>query len=131
VANRSKACAFPPCQLRGLRSPRRLLLLFGGNSANELLFSIALGIFVAAMGYDVNLAQLMIVNISVSLFSGLMPIPGGIGVAEAGLTWGLVQSGVPEEAAFAAVILYRLATFYLPPIWGYVAFNWLQKNQHL
>ncbi len=37
----------------------------------------------------------MIVNISVSLFSGLMPIPGGIGVAEAGLTWGLVQSGVP------------------------------------
>ena len=83
--------------LRGLRSPRRLLLLFGGNSANELLFSIALGIFVAAMGYDVNLAQLMIVNISVSLFSGLMPIPGGIGVAEAGLTWGWCSRACPRR----------------------------------
>lgn len=117
--------------LRGLRSPRRLLLLFAGNTASEILFSTALGVFVAAMGYRLTLGQLLLVSISISLFSGLMPIPGGIGVAEAGLTWGLVQSGVPEEAAFAAVILYRLATFYLPPIWGYVAFTWLQKNQHL
>ena len=117
--------------VRGLRSPRRLLLLFGGNALNEILFAAALGVFVAALGYRVGLGQLLLITISVSLFSGLMPIPGGIGVAEAGLTWGLVQAGVPEEAAFAAVMLYRLATFYLPPIWGYFAFGWLQKNQHL
>jgi len=117
--------------VRGLRSPRRLLLLFGGNALNEILFAAALGVFVAALGYRVGLGQLLLITISVSLFSGLMPIPGGIGVAEAGLTWGLVQAGVPEEAAFAAVMLYRLASFYLPPIWGYFAFGWLQKNQHL
>jgi len=117
--------------LRGLRSPRRLLLLFGGNAANEVLFASALGVFVAAMGYRLSLADLLLVSISVGLFAGLMPIPGGIGVAEAGLTFGLVQAGMPEEAAFAAVILYRLSTFYLPPIWGYFAFNWLQKNQQI
>jgi uncharacterized membrane protein YbhN (UPF0104 family) len=117
--------------LRGLRSPRRLLLLFGGNAATEILFATALGVFVASMGYRLTLGTLLLISISISLFSGLMPIPGGIGVAEAGLTWGLVQAGIPEEAAFAAVILYRLATFYLPPIWGYAAFTWLQRNQHL
>ena len=70
-------------------------------------------------------------NISVALLAGLLPIPGGIGVAEAGLTFGLVQAGVPEETAFAAVLLYRLWTFYLPPIWGYVALRWLERNKHL
>ena len=112
-------------------SPRRLLLLFGGNMATEILFSSALGVFVAALGYRVPLPALLIVNITIALFSGLMPIPGGVGVAEAGLTFGLVQAGVPEEAAFAAVLLYRLSTFYLPPLWGYFAFNWLERNKHL
>ena len=80
------------------------------------------------MGYDVNLAQLMIVNISVSLFSGLMPIPGGIGVAELGLTVGLSAAGMPEDAALAAALLYRVSTFYLPPIWGFFALGWLRRN---
>jgi len=67
----------------------------------------------------------------VSLLSGLLPVPGGIGVTEAGLTLGLVRAGMGEEVAFAAVILYRLATFYLPPIWGYFALRWLERNEHL
>jgi hypothetical protein len=29
------------------------------------------------------------------------------------------------------VFLYRLATFYLPPIWGFVALRWLQRNRYL
>lgn len=117
--------------IRGLQSPRRLALLFGGNLANELLFALALATFVQALGGDVSLGETLFVNICVSLLSGLIPVPGGIGVAEGGLTFGLVQAGVPQELAFAAVILYRLWTFYLPPIWGYFALNWLEKNKHL
>jgi uncharacterized membrane protein YbhN (UPF0104 family) len=44
---------------------------------------------------------------------------------------GLSRAGVPEEAAFAIAILYRLGTYYLPPIWGYFAFRSLQKDGHL
>ena len=58
-------------------------------------------------------------------------MPGGIGVVEGGLTYGLVRAGMPEEAAFAAAIFYRLAVFYLPPVWGFFAFRWLERNQHL
>ena len=60
-----------------------------------------------------------------------MPIPGGIGVAEGGLTFGLVQAGVPEEVAFAIALVYRMASFYLPPIWGFFALRWLERNEHL
>jgi uncharacterized membrane protein YbhN (UPF0104 family) len=38
---------------------------------------------------------------------------------------------VPETAAFAAVIVYRVASFYVPPVWGFFAFRWLERNKHL
>jgi uncharacterized membrane protein YbhN (UPF0104 family) len=36
-----------------------------------------------------------------------------------------------QESALVAVLLYRLSTFYLPPIWGFFALRWLQKNRYL
>jgi uncharacterized membrane protein YbhN (UPF0104 family) len=117
--------------LRGLRSPRRLGLLIGGNLGAELLFALTLGAFVRAFGFSVGLDELLLINISVALLAGLMPIPGGIGVAEGGLTLGLVRAGVPEEAAFAVVLMYRLATFYLPPIWGFFALRWLERRKRV
>lgn len=116
--------------LRGL-SARRLTLLLGGNLASILLFSTALGLFARALGTAVSFSDLVVVIISVSLLAGLLPVPGGIGVVESGLTFGLVAAGMPEGPAFAAVILYRISTFYLPPIWGYVAFRSLERNQYL
>jgi uncharacterized membrane protein YbhN (UPF0104 family) len=51
-------------------------------------------------------------NTVVSLFAGLMPIPGGIDVTEAGITLGLTTVGVSPETAFAAALAYRFASFY-------------------
>lgn len=116
--------------LRNL-SPRRLALLLGGNLASILLFATALGLFARALGTSVSFSDLVVIIISVSLLAGLLPIPGGIGVVESGLTFGLVAAGMPEGPAFAAVILYRIATFYLPPLWGYFAFRSLERNQYL
>jgi uncharacterized protein (TIRG00374 family) len=117
--------------LSKLNSPRRLVLMLGGNVASILLFSAALGLFAAALGGIVPFADLVVVVISVSLLAGLLPVPGGIGVVESGLTLGLVAAGMPEGAAFAAVVLYRLSTTYLPPLWGFVAFRWLGRHDYL
>jgi glycosyltransferase 2 family protein len=35
------------------------------------------------------------------------------------------------EAAVAAVLLYRISTYYLPPLWGFFALRWLQRNRYL
>lgn len=117
--------------LRGLGSGRRLALLFGGNLATLLLFPASLGLFATAFGTHVSYSDLIVITISVSLLAGLLPVPGGIGVVESGLTFGLVAAGMPEGAAFTAVVLYRIATFYLPPVWGYFAFRSLERNDHL
>jgi uncharacterized protein (TIRG00374 family) len=66
-----------------------------------------------------------------SLFSSLIPVPGGIGVVEGGLVVGLSSDGMTQSAAFATVLLYRICTFYLPPIWGWFALRWLRRNQYL
>lgn len=112
----------------GLRASNKLALLIGGSLATELLFATALGVFANALGYDIGLADLLVINISVSLLASFVPVPGGIGVAEFGLTVGLVAAGMPDEAAFATAILYRVSTFYVPPLWGFFAMRWLQRN---
>jgi uncharacterized protein (TIRG00374 family) len=111
--------------------PRRLLLLLGGNVSTEVLFTLALGVFARSMGATIPFADLLLIHLTMSLLAGLVPVPGGMGVAEAILTYGLIKAGMDDGAAFAAVIMYRLSTFYLPPTWGFVAMRWLERNKYL
>jgi uncharacterized protein (TIRG00374 family) len=115
----------------GLRNPKKLGQLVGGNVAGELLFATALGLMCLALGYHISLVDLLVINLSVSLFSSFIPIPGGIGVVEGGLMVGLSGVGVPQSAALAIAILYRMCTFYLPPIAGWFAMRWLTRNSYL
>jgi uncharacterized membrane protein YbhN (UPF0104 family) len=117
--------------LVSLRGSHKLMLLFGGNLATEILFATALGLFCRGLGYDISLADLLLINIGVSLLASFIPVPGGIGVVEFGLTAGLTSAGMSSEAALAAVFLYRLSTFYLPPIWGFFALRWLERARYL
>ncbi|HEY7693982.1 MAG TPA: lysylphosphatidylglycerol synthase domain-containing protein [Gaiellaceae bacterium] len=117
--------------LAALRASHKLALLLLGSLATELLFAIALGLFARAFGAHVDLTELLVINIGVSLLASFIPVPGGIGVAEFGLSIGLTSAGMEPEAAIAAVLLYRIATYYLPPAWGFPAMLWLQRNRYL
>jgi glycosyltransferase 2 family protein len=113
------------------RVRRKRLELFGGNVGSELLYALALGATCLAYGVDLNLAQLVFVNTAASVLSSLIPVPGGIGAAEAALSAGLITMGVDESTAFAVAVTQRLCTFYLPPIWGYVSLQWLSRKGYV
>ncbi|MFN8019257.1 MAG: lysylphosphatidylglycerol synthase transmembrane domain-containing protein [Acidimicrobiales bacterium] len=117
--------------LSSLRSPSKVARVLGANLASELLFASTLGIVLLAFGTSLPLSTLLVINVCVSLFAGLMPIPGGIGVAEGALTFGLTSAGVDSATAFAVAITYRMCTFYVPPVWGGVAFHRLERNGYL
>ena len=121
--------------LRGLwsvaRVRRKRLELFGGSLASELLYALALGAACLAYGVHLNVAQLVFVNTSASVLSSLVPVPGGIGAAEAALSAGLISMGVDESTAFAVAVTQRLCTFYLPPIWGYFSLRWLARKGYV
>jgi uncharacterized protein (TIRG00374 family) len=111
--------------------PRRLLRLTGGALLRKILFALALSASVAAYGGHLDFGQAVFVNVAASLLTGLVPVPGGVGVGETALAGGLTAVGVPADLAAAAAITHRLATSYLPPIFGFFASRWLTERDYL
>jgi uncharacterized membrane protein YbhN (UPF0104 family) len=114
-----------------LTSPRRLISVVLANLLVQLLFSLTIYTVLRAFGQDVGFADAVLVNVTVALFAGLMPVPGGVGVTEAALTAGFVAIGVDSATAMAAAITYRLVTFYAPPLLGYFAMRSLRQQRLL
>ena len=117
--------------LRVLRSPSKVAMIFAGNLGAQLIQAVILGLCLRAFGHHATMAELILVNTIANLFAGFMPVPGGMGVAEAAYTAGLVALGVPNAAAMSTAIAFRMATYYLPPIWGAVAMRWLRQHAYL
>ncbi len=114
-----------------VRNPRKVGTMLLGNFLAQVVQAMILGVCLAAFGETAHLSQLILINTAVSLFAGLMPVPGGMGVAEAGYTAGLQAIGIPSDVAVSTAIAFRLATFYLPPIWGGFSMRWLRKNAYV
>jgi uncharacterized membrane protein YbhN (UPF0104 family)/tRNA A-37 threonylcarbamoyl transferase component Bud32 len=114
-----------------IRDPNRALMLFGSNLAFFVLQGLALWFTVRAFGEAIPFTAALLVATSAGLLAGLVPIPGGVGVAEGVLTAGLVAVGVSSDVAMASAIAYRVSTFYLPPTWGFFSMRWLNKNGYL
>jgi uncharacterized protein (TIRG00374 family) len=114
-----------------LRRPGKVVRILGGNLGGQVVQAIVLGICLAAFGESASLSQLILVNTFVSLFAGMMPVPGGVGVAEAGYTYGLQAIGVPTSIAVSTAVAFRLVTFYLPPLWCSQAMRWLRRNAYV
>jgi uncharacterized protein (TIRG00374 family) len=112
-------------------SPRNVGLILAGNLGAQLLFAATLALVARGYGQDVSLWDAVLINTVTSLFAGLVPVPGGMGVAEAMLTAGLVTVGVPQSTAFTIAMTHRMFTYYLPPIWGWFAFHRLVRNGYL
>jgi uncharacterized membrane protein YbhN (UPF0104 family)/tRNA A-37 threonylcarbamoyl transferase component Bud32 len=117
--------------LRVLRSPPKVGLILAGNLGAQLLQAVTLGLCLRAFGHHATMAELILVNTIANLFAGFMPVPGGMGVAEAAYTAGLVALGVPSAPAMSTAIAFRMVTYYLPPIWGAIAMRWLRQHSYL
>ncbi|HXY93018.1 MAG TPA: lysylphosphatidylglycerol synthase domain-containing protein [Acidimicrobiia bacterium] len=112
-------------------TPRQLVLVLGGSFGAQILNAFGLGAALLAYGGHLPIGELLFVVTGAGFLSSLVPVPGGIGVAEATLIAGLTAFGVAPEVASAAVVTYRLFTTYLPPIPGSYATKWLVANDDL
>ena len=113
------------------RSPRRITALFGGQVGSHLLYALVLGAALHAYGQTLSLPSLILVQELSTVLATVIPVPGGIGVMEASLIAGFTAFGVPQSEAAAAAIIARMATFYIPPIWGWAALLWLGRRDYV
>lgn len=114
-----------------LTHPRKATELFGGKVLGQVLFGMVLYCSVRAYGGDLGLLELIFINCVASIIGGAAPVPGGLGVVEAGLIAGLTAAGLSQDQAIAATFTHRLFTTYLPPITGWFALNWLRRREYI
>ncbi len=92
------------------------------GAVGYLAFDIAvLWLILRALGSTPSVAALTL-GYSIGYLANSLPIPGGIGVLDAGLTGALVLYGVSPVHAAAAVIVYHAIAFWVPGLGGLLAY---------
>ena len=109
------------------RSPVKLALLFGGSALVTLAYVGGLAASVEAFGGGASIAQIGAVYMGSSLIAAASPTPGGLGAIEALLVAGLTGVGISPGPAVSAVLTYRLATYWLPVLPGWLSWRLLQR----
>ncbi len=111
--------------------PAKLAVGIGGALLLTAAYIFCLDTSILALGGSVALASVAVVYLTGSAIGSAVPTPGGLGAVEAALSAGLVAAGMPGAKAIGAVLLFRLATFWLPVPFGWVAMNYLQRRDAL
>ena len=114
-----------------LKQPGRAFGLLGSNFVFWNLLGLTLWMILQAVGADLSYGSALFVAAGTSLFAGFMPIPGGVGVAEATMIALLSTLGVDESVALAVTAVYRVITFYLPALEGFFGTRWLERNEYI
>jgi undecaprenyl-diphosphatase len=115
-----------------LRHPAKIALLLGGSAVVTFSFIVALFFSVEAFGgSSLSFAQIGSIYLVASAIATLAPTPGGLGALEAATIAGLVAAGMPNDVAVPSVFLFRLATFWIPVVPGWVALTYLERTAYL
>lgn len=94
-----------------------------------VLYTLVLVCAARSLGLQLSVLQVFVVFSVGMLTSTVTPTPGGLVGAEAGLFAGFVAYGVASPTAGAAVVLYRLVTYWLPLVPGVFALLLARRQQ--
>ena len=96
---------------------------------NWLADAAVLAVSIRAAGAAVPWHDLLLVYSSGMAGQSLNITPGGLGTTEGTLSLALVATGLPASRALAAVLLYRLASFWLVVLAGWLVLLWLRRSR--
>ncbi len=111
--------------------PRKLVTLLGGALLLDLSFVGAFTCSTRAFGGTLAIPALAVVYFAGAIVGSAVPTPGGLGGVEAALAAGLTAAGTDSGVAVSAVLLFRLATYWLPIPFGWASINYLQRKGSL
>ncbi|WP_326694061.1 lysylphosphatidylglycerol synthase transmembrane domain-containing protein [Streptomyces sp. NBC_01766] len=130
---RSLFAGVVPRMLDVLQQPRKLLTGIGGMLLLTGTFVMCLDASLRAFGggATISYASIAVVFLTANAVGSAVPTPGGVGAVETALTGALIIAGVDRGTATAAVLLFRLLTFWLPVLPGWLCFNYLTHRGEL
>jgi uncharacterized protein (TIRG00374 family) len=86
---------------------------------------------VRAFTPDASIAAIALVYLTAAVVGQAAPTPGGLGAVEAAMAAGLTAAGIDPGIAISATLIFRLLTFWLPTLPGWLAFRNLQRTGDL
>ena len=111
-----------------VRHPARLAALIACTAAVKASNLLALYAALWAFDGDVATWRVAVVYLVGTTAAEIVPTPAGLGTVDAALIAGLVTTGVGGGATLAAVIVYRLFSFWAPIVPGLVASAVLRRR---
>jgi uncharacterized membrane protein YbhN (UPF0104 family) len=117
-----------PRLLDAATHPARLALSAGANLLLTAAYLLAFFAALYAVGAHPALLPAAVVYLAGNAVGSAAPTPGGLGGVEAVLAAGLTGMGIPAHEAIPAVLVFRVATFWLPIPAGWLAYLGLQRH---
>jgi glycosyltransferase 2 family protein len=116
---------------RVARNPGKMTMLVGGSVLITLAYIGSFAAAVEAFGRGPGIVLIGAVYLGASALAAAAPTPGGLGAIEAALVAGLTGVGMAAGPAVSAVLLYRLATYWLPVAPGWLCWRVLQRREYV
>lgn len=108
--------------------PKAILIGIICNGIGSMTSIMALMFSAYALGIQITFADAILAYTFGNIASALVPTPGGIGSAEAGIYSGLVLTGIAGPESLMITLLYRFISYWIPIIPGYYYFWGLRKT---
>lgn len=113
------------------RHPARLFAALGTSMSLTMCNVLGLYFCALAVGIDISFVSILLVFTLGIALGTAVPTPGGLGGIEAGLVAGLVSFNVSTPDAVAAVLAYRLISYWLALAVGSLAFLFADRKAYL
>lgn len=111
--------------------PWRVVALVTGAIALNLASILTLAASVAAFGGGASFPEVGAAYLVAAAIGSATPTPGGLGAVEATLVAALSGYGMADSAAVSSVLTFRLATYWLPMLPGWILFHQMQRREEL
>jgi uncharacterized protein (TIRG00374 family) len=108
--------------------PRTIWTALGISMVLSLVYVTILMASGQALGLDLPFTHYFMIYSFSMLTGASTPTPGGLVGVEVGLVGGLVAYGSAADTALAVALLYRLITYWLPLVPGFIAFRLVQRK---
>ncbi|MGA1329293.1 MAG: lysylphosphatidylglycerol synthase transmembrane domain-containing protein [Candidatus Nanopelagicales bacterium] len=120
-----------PAFVKVISEPKRLLVATSGSILMNLAYILCLAASIRAFGNNTELITVAFIYLAGATLGSLAPTPGGLGAVEAVLVAALIAGGLPAGTAISVTLLYRLVTFWLPVLPGWLSLNYLTRRESL
>lgn len=110
-------------------SPLQLALASGSSLALSLVYILCLYACFKAFDVPLGFLSAVVVYAAAVIAKTTVPTPGGLGPQEIAMVTSIIGLGIIKPTALAIVILYRLATFWMPIPLSLLAYKYIEKKK--